>query len=144
MSQAMNNIRLQDCMIEHWFIYEFILSMCTTYSHFFSYFHASMHSLTVVVMPCSPLIIVSEILTMVDSVNKLKSWLGFFEILWWYNDPRPSPDELAKWQHFTGEFTIGWQPIWDLAASDFSFVLNWSLMGLLIMPPLWKYTVYSR
>ena len=48
------------------------------------------------------LVIASEILTIVGNGNKVRSWLGFFEILWPNNDTEPSPDELAKWQYLVG------------------------------------------
>ena len=36
---------------------------------------------------------------MAVSGNKVKLWLGFFEILWWHNDIEPGADDFAKWQH---------------------------------------------
>ena len=41
----------------------------------------------------------------IGSNNVKKSWLGFFEILWWHNDIGSSPDELAKWQYLLGEIS---------------------------------------
>ena len=57
MSQAMKNMKFLVCVIEHAFV---DIEM---------------------VHPGSPVLIVSEILTMVVRGNKVKSSLGFFEIL---------------------------------------------------------------
>ena len=85
MPQAMKNIKLLGWLIEHgWihlphitcshFVYISIL-WCTTVipSHFWS-------------CSGSPMLIATEILTTVVCSNKVESWLGLFEILWWHND----------------------------------------------------------
>ena len=46
--------------------------------------------------------VVSVILTMVDSGNKVKLWLRFFENLWWDNDTDIDADEWAIRQHLQG------------------------------------------
>ena len=94
---GLKNIKLLDCVTEHGFIHEFIFSTWLIHTLFIiSWFNAQ--SVTI-----------SEILTVVGSDNKVKSWLGFFEILWWHNEIGPCPDVLAKWQHHLGGI-----PSWKL------------------------------
>ena len=84
----------------------FIFMLWYTASHLWSY-------------PGSPVLIDSEILTMVVSSNKAKSPLGFFEISWWHNDKGLSPDELEKWQYLLGEISS-----WNIVMQCFCFHFN--------------------
>ena len=81
MSQTMKNIKWLYCVTGHGLICEFIpphdlFKLCW-------YFYALMHSFTFMVIPGSPVLIVNEICTVIV-VNKVKSGLGFSEILWSY------------------------------------------------------------
>ena len=99
MSRAMKNIKLLDCVIEHWFIYEFIFSTWlieTLFIDLFSCFNAQPHTYGHVLFHLC--------LFLGKSWLQLLALIEFFEILWWDNDIKPSPDELAKWQHLLGEF----------------------------------------
>ena len=66
-------------------------------------FLAVMHScqnLTTVTMPLFTqcLLLVRSWLCMVGNGSKVKSWLGFSKILWWYKDTELN-HVLPKWQH---------------------------------------------
>ena len=89
------NIKLMKCVIEHGFLSEFLLSTWLIQTLFtFSCFNVHPHTYSYALVHTVFIVVI-----MVVSGNKVRSWLGFFEILWWHNDRGPSPDELAKRQH---------------------------------------------
>ena len=100
MSQTMQI--LSNWIVWYRCIYEFIFSTWLIHTLFtFSCFNAQSHKYRHALV--HTVLIVSEVLAMIGRGNKIKSWLEFFELLPWRNDIGPSPDELAKWQHFLGE-----------------------------------------
>ena len=74
---------------------------------------------------------------MVISGSKVKSWLGFFEILWWHNCI--GPDGLVKWQHLQG-----WIPSWKIVTQCVPSLFWWLMYQELNSIFMWIIFIHKR